>query len=301
MSETKDENMRLSPTEFEHGLADAKAKREEAASTYADMPPEGKRRCMQGLVDTIASLQKMQKDLLRADHRGRVKDESNVLQVVLRGAQEKIVFTQKLFTDAFVHRLLQNPDALPGPVPCIVDVSIESNFEIDSNQYLQPKRMHYVEFSSKDETQMMLGLKALALGPDFSPKGPVVEFVRPVMPAGKRTLLRHIGARLARLASIDTELKGLGAVREYGTVPSLGPCHVPLSEYRQSLESCKRLRASGLSLGHHEAASLFRGAPVDADAIRARIKALWDEECDIVIELREYQLDGVGFKFQPRA
>ena len=55
--------------------------------------------------------------------------------------------------------------------------------------------------------------------------------------------------------------------------------------------------ASGLSLDHHTYARLVGMRPVDTAVVNARIKALYDEECGILIQLRELQMSGVEFEF----
>ena len=60
----------------------------------------------------------------------------------------------------------------------------------------------------------------------------------------------------------------------------------------------KRTRAAGESLDHHALGALLR-QPVAAEGVTARFKALYDEKCDILIELRGHQLDGLAFVFGP--
>jgi hypothetical protein len=65
------------------------------------------------------------------------------------------------------------------------------------------------------------------------------------------------------------------------------------------LAKARAILANGHSLDHHTYAPLAGMRPTDTAALKARIKALYDEECGLLIQLREMQMmDGVEFEFQ---
>ncbi len=60
----------------------------------------------------------------------------------------------------------------------------------------------------------------------------------------------------------------------------------------------KAFRTAGCSLSDHAYALLAGRTPVDAGALRAQMKLLEDKECNVLIELREFQLGSVDILFQ---
>ena len=69
------------------------------------------------------------------------------------------------------------------------------------------------------------------------------------------------------------------------------------SWFAMNMPEWKRLRASGQSLDHHAYAPLKTRKPVDMAKLQEQIKVLYDEECDELIQLREFQMNGVVFEF----
>jgi hypothetical protein len=111
--------------------------------------------------------------------------------------------------------------------------------------------------------------------------------------------LRRVGGLIKRLNDIDLELKQIGATREGGSVvPTLSRKFVDKASYASYLEKAKKARAAGFSLDHHSYAPLISMKPVDTALLNAQIKKLYGEECDIIIELREHQLNGLDFDFK---
>ncbi len=51
-------------------------------------------------------------------------------------------------------------------------------------------------------------------------------------------------------------------------------------------------------LDHNAFVPLRHYKMVDMQKLQSRMDALYNEECDILIRLREYQLDGIHFEFQ---
>ena len=59
----------------------------------------------------------------------------------------------------------------------------------------------------------------------------------------------------------------------------------------------KRAREHGQSIDRHVYGALKGRKPVDMAKLQAKIKKLYDEECDCLITLREFQVNGVEFDF----
>jgi dTDP-4-amino-4,6-dideoxygalactose transaminase len=109
-------------------------------------------------------------------------------------------------------------------------------------------------------------------------------------------VLRTSAAYRGRL--ID-ELRQIGAVRKARGMPALRDGLVDVSVYAAMLERIQLLRDQQKSCNAEQHAFLCNNKPFDAAAARARIKLLYDEECDILVRLRQHQIDGVDFEFVP--
>ena len=140
------QDVKLSAVEFTDDLREIKSQVESEAGVYADMPAEGKRKCLESLDQTIATLNKIKKDLGDADKRML---DSNVVQVLWPG-DDKVIFTKEGFVKGFQNRRIT--------VPNIVAVSTQDNFILDSNKFLKPVRMCFFKFSTEEEACTVLGL-----------------------------------------------------------------------------------------------------------------------------------------------
>ena len=109
-------------------------------------------------------------------------------------------------------------------------------------------------------------------------------------------MFRKIGKLVERVRVIQGELKSMGAVWE-GDGYKPGPKYVDKSWFVTSIAGMKRAREAGLSIDRHVYGALKGRKPVDMAKLEARIKTLYDEECDALIALREFQLSGVEFDF----
>lgn len=280
------QEVKLSVVEFTDGLREVQSQAEGESAVYNDMPTEGKRKCLESLDQTIATLHKIKKDLGDADKRML---DANVVQVLWQGG-DNVTFTKEGFVRGF--QSMCHPRAVPN----IVAVSTQDNFMLDSNKFLKPIRVCFAKFSTEEEACTAMGLKEMIYF-DGS-HGFNVQFIPPTQPPTTRDNYRRAGKMVARLGEINKELKAIGAVRECGTVPRLGPGFVDNSFFLGLLAKAKAVLASGLSLDHHTYAPLASMRPVETAAVNARIKALYDEECGLLVQLREMQMSGVEFEFQ---
>lgn len=253
------------------------------------MHPDGKRQCLDHLGHTIQTLKKIENDLLKASD-----DElssTKIVQVLWRG-HDTATFTKEAFVDAFKRWRQGNPK--------IRQVEMQDNYKLDAEKYLSPIRMCFVRFSTDEDVAFALGMKRLGQIRVDSPGGDFisVEFVLPVHSQPMHATLRRVGGLIKRLHDIDLELKQIGATRESGVVPTLSPKFVDKALFVSILEKSKKARVAGFSLDHHSFAPLISMKPVDTALLNAQIKKLYGEECDIIIELREHQLNGLDFNFK---
>jgi hypothetical protein len=262
---------------------------QDEAVGYLDMHPDGKRKCLDHLGHTIQTLKKIESDLLKASD-----DElssTKIVQVLWRG-YHTATFTKEAFVDAFKRWRQGNPK--------IQSVEMQDNYKLDAEKYLSPIRMCFVRFSTKEDVAFALGMKRLGQIRFDSPGGDTcisVEFVSPVHSQSRHAMLRRVGGLIKRLNEIDHELQQIGAMRVGAGMPTLSPKVFDKTCGVSHLEKCKKVRAAGFSLDLHSHASLFM-KPVDTALLTAEIKKLYNEECDILIELREHQLNGLDFDFK---
>ena len=292
--------------EFARDLGKIQTKVEDEAHAYKDMTPEGKRKCMDDLENAIQTLRKIKKNLKEADDGSFDK---NFVQVVLPGGWHQglvsLTTTKEEIEKAFkmaITRLYPRPQPsceVP-PVPCIKSVEMQDNFKLDQNKNLLPQRMCFIKFSTEAEASMALGLKKIYTRIEHNSVhfNTEVELICPTHSMDTYKTLRTIGNSLARLQEIDVELKKIGAIRRQCGMPELGPTLIDKSWYLAKLQEAKKIRASGHSLDLQIHGPLTGTKPVDTEALKLSIKQLYDEECDILIMLREYQLNGMDFEFR---
>lgn len=93
-----------------------------------------------------------------------------------------------------------------------------------------------------------------------------------------------------RVKDIDAELKSLGAVRELGR-PVVPSTFMDRSWFAEQIPKWKQARAEGRALDHHAFMPLRHHKMVDRPSLQSRLDALYNEECDALIRLREFQLE----------
>jgi hypothetical protein len=262
--------------------------------TFDDMPADGKRKCIDDLEHTIRTLQKIKNDLKEAENSS---PDKNLLQILWKGHSD-CTFVVSDFEKAFSNFNDRSRQFVYSPR--IESIIMQDNFRLDGNKMLQPTRMCFIKFSTEEDACLALGLQEMQVtvkGESCS-FGVQVQFIQPTYSLAMHKTFRIIGNSLCRLEEIDRELKKIGAVRRQGGVPEMGPELVDKTCYLAKLQECKRLRVAGVSLDLHSHVLLVGRKPVDSEAFRQLIKQLCDEECDILIQLREYQLNGVDFNFK---
>ena len=286
--------------EFIFNLKDVKTRANAEAQSFNDMPADGKRKCMDELEHTIQTLGNIKKSLKEAeDHQD---PEKNLLQVIWKG-NRSFIFTASDFDNAFSELGSRHRRKLPVDVPRyrVESVTMQDNFTLDCNKNLQPTRMCFVKFSTDEDTSTALLLKTVSITVRHvgSSEGVSVEFIQPTQSSGSHKTFRIIGNSLARLGEIDEELKKIGVERCGGSVmPTLKCEFVDKVYYAAELEKFKAVSSSGKSLEQHAHALLYTRQPVDMVYVQTLIKQLYDEECSILVQLREFQLNGIDFNFK---
>lgn len=284
--------------EFAQDLTKINTRVKDEAHVFPDMTPEGKRKCMEDLEHTIQTLQNIKHNLKEAEDSS---PDKHLVQVLWKGHQPSFTFTKRDFEKAF-HGINARiiPPTKPLPVPIIKSVVMQDGFRLDDDKYLQSIRLCFIQFSNDEDYSMVLGLEKMNVDVRIHSDnyGIHVQFIQPTQSQAMHKTLRVIGNSLFRLGEIDKELKKIGAVRAVGGMPELGPELIDKAWYLTKLQECKRLRAAGVSLDLQAHGPLAGRRPVDSNALKLSIKQLYDEECDILILLREHQLNGMDFNFK---
>jgi hypothetical protein len=162
---------------------------------------------------------------------------------------------------------------------------------VDSEHFqLQPPATEwFVEFGTVSDAKSVLALKHLNLHVP-------VKFSRPSQDSEQRGTFRVIGQLVSRIRDIEKEYQRMGAVRVKPGLPVLASDMRDEKEVRLALEQMKLQRADGRSLDDTYYEGLLH-IPVKTDELNARIHRLFDEECDLRIEICGYRLQGYKFLF----
>jgi hypothetical protein len=268
----------------------------ELTRSYPDLPPDEQRECMLKLEATMKQLSQIRHDLAEAEKR-----ESGAFTVQFLGLERFQDAGFVLDLDKYFHHYQANqrPDR-PTRLPDNFTVAVERNHIADMTGHLKPTTEYFMHFSKNEDVCYVLGLKAITL-PLINANGhscATIQFTKPTRDAATRTLWRTIGEQIERIRAIDAELEKMGAVRECG-VPRLPDTVIDRTYFLdpKCMPEWKRVRAAGRSLDHQAFAVLRHRTPVDAAQLSVRIKGLYDEQCDLLIQLREHQLAGLRFCF----
>jgi hypothetical protein len=257
---------------------------------YPDMTPELKRRCLDRLVHSLETMRSVESELQRASKENEAAAAAKLVQVMWKG-KSSLTFTKEDFAGAFEHV------CRGSAIPRIYSVEMQDNFELDSEKHLKPIRMCFIKFLTPEDARRALAHKELTV--IISTGSSVqVKFITPLQRQSTHAAFRHVWGLIERLNNVDLELKQLGAMRPNLGTPVLSPLLVDKAWYETMLEKMKRERASGRSLELHCHGTLASLKPVDIASLNAQIKTLYDEECDILLELRERQLHGMKFNFK---
>jgi hypothetical protein len=185
------------------------------------------------------------------------------------------------------------------PLPDYFLVSTESNYILSENGHLSSVKEYFLHFYNDDNAAYVLGLEAIRL-PLVGNITANIKFAKPARDAATRKLWRTIGQLIERVKAIDDELAEMGAVRELGhDMPSLPKNVLDMSFFsdKDTLPAWEATRALGGSLGYRAYTYLRNYTPVNTAPLQARIKQLYDEQCDALLVLRKHQISGLAFLF----
>lgn len=288
-----------SAREFEQQLRDVKDHASEVSREYTDLSPEGRRACREHLDQTAKTLQKIQRELEEAD-KADLDPDARVVQVL--GVGGRVVWSSD-FRRSFEslpakHIIDHSNESFLKWIPAPFELETEYNYALDKNLKLKPaEEQHFITFNNVKDARHALGLKDCVLTLKEIKMIPVT-FVKPAQNSATRETFRKIGGLVDRVKEIEKELKTLGAVRDHGYGrPMPSPTYLDKAYFVEMLPQWKRARSAGQALDHNACGVLKCRRPVDTKSLQARLDALYNEECDALIQLREYQTIGIEFDF----
>lgn len=285
---------------FNEQLREVEGEMTGKAREYPGMSPEARRECQDRLDRTVRTLVKIQKDLRQADM-GEV-DGSLVVKVLginscydVKASHFGYSFSQAALEAKSRVRSTREREEFIAFIPDGLVLTKERNYTVKDGLVI-PGAMDewYVTFSREEDARYAIGLKVLALQCEGGSS--LVKFVKPDQDAGTRATFRKIGPLVERVRAIEGELKLIGAVWDGGEYKPDNK-YMDKSWFVTSIAGMKRARESGQSLDRHAYGPLKHRKPVDMAKLQAQIKKLYDEECDCLITLREFQVNGVEFDF----
>jgi hypothetical protein len=126
-----------------------------------------------------------------------------------------------------------------------------------------------------------------------------VEFIRSVQDRETRKQCRMVGNGLVRLKEINERVSAMGAVKPLGVggIPTFPASFQKKEDAIKQLDRLRELRAEGVQLDAPDYEILCKHKPVDLDALKAELTALYNEKCGLLIRLRTYQASGWEFDF----
>lgn len=175
---------------------------------------------------------------------------------------------------------------------------VEENYVLKANKQLQQVKEAFLQFQTAEDARFVLGLKNHPLQIQL-PNCKLVQtlnFSIPTRDFATRQTLRKMGGLVDRIHLINKELEVLGAVRCEG-IPRPSERFVDRIQYEALMNQWKCSRERGVSLDSTAYTILRTKKAVDLQQLHQSITQLYDEECDALIQLREFQLSGWDFEF----
>ena len=288
---------------FNEQLREVEGEMTGKAREYPGMSPEARRECQDRLDRTVRTLVKIQKDLRQADM-GEV-DGSLVVKVLgihtssgydVKASHFGYSFSQAALEAKSRVRSAREREEFIAFIPDGLVLTKEHNYTVKDGLVI-PGAMDewYITFSREEDARYAIGMKELSL--QCEGRSSSVKFVKPEQDAGTRATFRKIAPLVERVRAIEMELKLLGAVWEGDGYKPDDKKYMDKSWFVTSIAGMKRAREYGQSIDRHAYAALKGRKPVDMAKLQAQIKKLYNEECDCLITLREFQVNGVEFDF----
>ena len=280
-----------SAASFRDQLQAVKDDVDETSRNFPDLSPEGKRECREHVEKTLETLSKIKKSLEDSD-----PDVKTLQLTGFHQSLTKVQMTEALSQEIVRHLQMRRIHCRDDNDEVVIEkISFEENFFLDPSYKLHRINECFIRFNNAKSADYFLGLQNITMC--IGNFGTDLKISKPKQTAATRATYRKIGGLVYKIKEIEDELKKLGAVREYNSRPTPPQNFLDKSFFAEQVPKWKRARETGTMLDHHAYAPLKHYKMVDRQKLQSRMDALYNEECDALIRLRQFQLDGYEFDF----
>jgi len=258
---------------------------------FEDLSPDSRMECKEELDREIAALQKKRDAVVKI-----LESDPMDRTLLVVGVRPQLMPTLDDFKHSFKEMQARRGryEGTGFPTFTGFEVFHEENYKFQNGAWLKVKECFIVLRSIK-ETRCLLECKDffLTVGGNI---GSRVTFARPPHDDATRKTFTEIGGRVERLQVVRKELSTfLTEVSE--DRPKLSSKYVDNAVFKQHIKDWKVKRASGKPLSRSEYSMLTFYIPVSLKKFQERFDELWDEQTDIILDLRNFQADDFKFEF----
>lgn len=275
---------------------DVKMVPESSCPEFEDLSPDSRMECKEELDRKIAALMEKREAVVKI-----MESDPMDRTLLVVGARPHMIPTLEDFKQSFKEMQARRDtkdrreryEGTGFPTITGFEVFHEENCKFQNGQWLKVKECFIVLRSIKD-ARFLLEFKDFFL--NVSGVISRVTFARHPHDDAMRKTYTEIGGRVERLQVVRKELSTfLTEVAE--DRPRLSNKYVDKSVFKQYIKDWKAKRASGKPLSRTEYNMLTFYIPVSLKMFQERFNELWDEQTDIIIELRDFQADEFAFEF----
>lgn len=275
---------------------DVKMVPESSCPEFEDLSPDSRMECKEELDRKIAALEEKRKAVVMI-----MESDPMDRTLLVVGARPHMIPTLEDFKQSFKEMQARRDtkdrreryEGTGFPTITGFEVFHEENCKFQNGQWLKVKECFIVLRSIKD-ARFLLEFKDFFL--NVSGVISRVTFARHPHDDATRKTYTEIGGLVERLQVVRKELSTfLTEVAE--DRPRLSNKYVDKSVFKQYIKDWKAKRASGKPLSRTEYNMLTFYIPVSLKMFQERFNELWDEQTDIIIELRKFQADDFAFEF----
>jgi hypothetical protein len=291
---------------FQQQLQAMEAQIAELTRGYPEMQPEEQRACMLRMETTMKQLSQIRHNLAEAEKR-----ESGAFTAQILGLDSFIASGRILDLETSFQQYQDsqsNREFRRGPKPVLLPVGFSVATEhnhivgITASGHLKPLTEYFMHFAKHEDVCLVLDLQPINMPFVYKhgSSAASIHFVKPIRDAATRALWRCIGELVVRVSAIDAEFVRMKVSHDNGSgCPGLPKDVINRTFFLDAnkLPAWESTRAAGGVLDGRAHSFLRCYTPINADALQARITALYNEQCDALILLRKHQLDGVEFVF----
>jgi hypothetical protein len=277
---------------FNEQLREVEKDAKGTAQEFPDLTPEARQEVHERLDKTVKTLLKIQRDLKQVARGDGV--DARTVQVVGLASGSQVT------AHDFGRSFSSPPRGKTAFIPDGLALNTENNYMMDGTcKVLGSVQEWYIVFGHKEDARyaLQLGEFHLQFVCDGVRQTRAVKFIKPAQTSTTRATFRKIGPLVERVRAIGEELKNMGAVQDGDGYKPDPNKFIDKSWFVTSLAGMKRAREAGQSIDRHAYGPLKGRKPVDTAKFQAQVKKLYDEECDCLITLREFQMNGMDFDF----